>query len=173
MTVDAFLKWDDGTDTRYELVDGQVMAIPMRWAAQALLVTKLVTAIHARASPGFVVYTGCGVRLADDASNFRIPDISVAEGRQRDHWLNEPRLTCEVLMAPTATLDLDRKLAYDRSIPSVVISLILRADARRATVWRRSGDCWNVLDCTVKSALVLPHLEDSLPLDELYEPLEW
>lgn len=97
----------------------------------------------------------------------------MAEGRQRDHWLNEPRLTCEVLMAPTATLDLDRKLAYDRSIPSVVISLILRADARRATVWRRSGDCWNVLDCTVKSALVLPHLEDSLPLDELYEPLEW
>lgn len=60
MTVDAFLKWDDGTDTRYELVDGQVMAIPMRWAAQALLVTKLVTAIHARASPGFVVYTGVG-----------------------------------------------------------------------------------------------------------------
>ena len=27
MTVDEFLRWDDGTDTRYELIDGQIVAM--------------------------------------------------------------------------------------------------------------------------------------------------
>ena len=26
-TVDEFLRWDDGTDTRYELIDGRIFAM--------------------------------------------------------------------------------------------------------------------------------------------------
>jgi hypothetical protein len=29
-TVDGFLAWDDGTDRRYELVGGQIVAVPRR-----------------------------------------------------------------------------------------------------------------------------------------------
>lgn len=172
MTMDAFLKWDDGSDTCYELVDGRVVAMPMRWASQALLVAKLGAAIQTRASRGCGVYIGGGLRIADDALNFRIPDISVAGNRERGHWLNEPRITCDVLMAPTATFDLDRKMAFYRCIPSGEVSLVLRADTRRAMVWRRNGDRWIVQDMTGRGSLVLPHLEDSVPMDELYAPLE-
>ena len=28
MTVDEFLTWDDGIDTRYELVDGELLVTP-------------------------------------------------------------------------------------------------------------------------------------------------
>jgi len=43
MTVDEFLRWDDGTDTRYELVDGQIVAM----APQAG-VTEQLSSIPAR-----------------------------------------------------------------------------------------------------------------------------
>ena len=172
MTVDAFVEWDDGTDTRYELVDGRVVAIPMRWPAQALLVAKLGAMIHAHTSPGFATYIGCGVCIAGDALNFRIPDISVAGRRERGQWLAAPLITCDVLMAPTATFDLDRKLAFYRSISSIEASLIVRADCRRATVWRRHGDRWSVQDMTGRGSLALPHLEDSVMLDEIYALLE-
>jgi hypothetical protein len=112
------------------------------------------------------------LRVAGDALNFRIPDISVAGHRERGQWLTEPRITCDVLMAPTATFDLDRKLAFYRPIPSVEVSLVLRADSRRATLWRRDGDRWIVQDMSGQDSLVLPHLESLVPMDELYEPLE-
>jgi Uma2 family endonuclease len=28
MTLEEFLRWDDGTDTRYELIDGVPVAMP-------------------------------------------------------------------------------------------------------------------------------------------------
>lgn len=48
MTLDEFLVRDDGTDTRYELVDGRVVAIPLRTAPQAALVASLGIAVERR-----------------------------------------------------------------------------------------------------------------------------
>jgi len=29
-TADEFMAWDDGTDTRHELIDGQIVTMPLR-----------------------------------------------------------------------------------------------------------------------------------------------
>jgi Uma2 family endonuclease len=53
MTVDDFLRWEDGTDTRYELVDGSVMAMAPPTPRHGTLVLRLGGAIDAalRARP--------------------------------------------------------------------------------------------------------------------------
>ncbi len=58
MTVDAFLAWDDGTDTRYELIDGRVVAMNPPMPPHAALLTALGAALFARVPRGCRVYTG-------------------------------------------------------------------------------------------------------------------
>ena len=46
MTVDEFLSWDDGTDTRYELADGALRAMAPPDAAHRIVVANVTTLIH-------------------------------------------------------------------------------------------------------------------------------
>src|ERR1051325_8471104 len=45
MTVEEFLRWDDGTDTRYELIDGYVVAMAPPASAHGRLAARLAGAI--------------------------------------------------------------------------------------------------------------------------------
>ena len=58
-TVEEFLEWDDGTDRRYELVDGRIVAIAPPSEAHAAIVSNLAIEIRepapaAQPSPGAV-----------------------------------------------------------------------------------------------------------------------
>ena len=41
MKLAEFLEWDDGTDTRYELVEGRVVALPPTGEAHGTVVANL------------------------------------------------------------------------------------------------------------------------------------
>ena len=45
-TVEEFLAWDDGTDRRYELVDGRIVAIEPSSEAHATIVPNLAMALR-------------------------------------------------------------------------------------------------------------------------------
>ena len=47
MTVAEFLEWDDGTDTRYELVHGRVVKIPPCDVAHSVIAANLGAAVGA------------------------------------------------------------------------------------------------------------------------------
>jgi hypothetical protein len=47
MTLEEFLHWDDGTDTRYELIDGFPLAIAPPAEAHRILAVRLVSRIDA------------------------------------------------------------------------------------------------------------------------------
>jgi hypothetical protein len=50
MTLEEFLRWDDGTEMRYELLGGLPAAIPLSIEAQRMLAVRLATRIDARLS---------------------------------------------------------------------------------------------------------------------------
>ena len=52
MSVAEFLRWEDGTDTRYELVSGFPVAMTPRAEAHRLLATRLVARIDAAVANG-------------------------------------------------------------------------------------------------------------------------
>jgi Uma2 family endonuclease len=62
MTVDEFLAWDDGTDTRYELIDGQIAAMNPPLALHARVVAQLGAALEQRAGENWSIkdYIGSG-----------------------------------------------------------------------------------------------------------------
>jgi Putative restriction endonuclease len=48
MTVADFLTWDDGTDTRYELIDGRPVAMAPVAASHSVIVANLGTALRGK-----------------------------------------------------------------------------------------------------------------------------
>ena len=70
MTLAAFLDWDDGTDTRYELLDGRIVAMAPPIEAHGTIVANLVAAIHPRLRPPCRVVVEAGIIPADRADTW-------------------------------------------------------------------------------------------------------
>jgi Uma2 family endonuclease len=172
MRVDAFLDRDDGTDTRYELIDGRVVAMNPPTAPHALLLTSLGAALLARVSSACRVYTGGGARNLADDWTFRVPDIAVSCTPSRKGWVEAPILVCEILSPSTARLDVTTKLDFYRSLPSIREILVVRTVKRHVTLWRRSDPQWIVEDFIGSALVPLEATTSPLSLDELYAPLD-
>src|SRR4051794_33458043 len=146
MSATEFLAWDNGTDTRYELIDGVPVAIkpPSRDHA---CITNSVGVLADRAlvgrSPCRAVQHGA-VRLPDRAGgNVYVPDVLVTCEPLDDGTLfNAPRLITEVLTP------LDRDFAEHFKVPlygclgSVEEIWLVHSEIRCVEVWRRVGDAW-------------------------------
>src|SRR5262249_35993196 len=109
MTLDEFLRFDDGTDTRYELIDGFPVAMAPPAEAHRILAVRLVSRIdaalagrrpcNAQIEPGVV--------RSDRADSYYVPDIAVtcepnAPGRQ---VMVDPILVVEILSPSTERSD--------------------------------------------------------------------
>lgn len=172
MTVDAFLEWDDGTDTRYELIDGRVVAMNPPMAPHALLLTSLGAALFSRVPKTCRVYTGGGARNFQDQWNYRVPDVVVSCTRSVKNWVENPVLVGEILSPSTARADLTTKFDFYRTLPSLQEILLVRAAKRHVTLWRRADPKWIVEDFIGSALVPLAATERSIPLDELYGPLD-
>lgn len=84
-TLAEFLQWDDGTDTRYELVDGAIVAMNPPQAPHARMVAELGGALRSRLPRGCAVYAGGGAALPGDDHNYRIPDLAVSCTSSTEH----------------------------------------------------------------------------------------
>lgn len=172
ITVGEFLAWDDGTDTRHELVDGEIVAMNPPMARHALLVAELGAAIRARLPVGCRVYIGGGAVLPDDDTNYRIPDLAVSCVPSRKHWVEEPRLVVEVLSDSTRKYDMTGKLAFYRSFSSIGEILLARFDRRWCELWQRAGENWSIKEHVGSSELPLRTTTGPIPLDEIYGALD-
>jgi Uma2 family endonuclease len=174
LTVAEFLERDDGTDTRYELVGGDLVAMNPPSAPHARLSAILAGAIERRLRRPCGVYAGGGAVLPGDDGTYRVPDLAVSCVPSKEHWVEEPRLVVEVLSKSTQKLDVTAKLAFYRSLPSVEEILLVRADQRRCELWQRDeGGTWTVRDFIGSAELPLRVAAASaIPLDEIYLPLD-
>lgn len=172
ITIGEFLAWDDGTDTRYELVDGEIVAMNPPMAPHARLVALLAGAIERRLPPGCGVYVGGGAVLRGDEHNYRIPDLAVSCVPSREHWVEEPRLVVEVLSDSTKKFDMTGKLAFYRAFPSLDEILLARFDRRWCELWQRVGENWSIKEHTGSAELPLRVTTSPIPLDEICAPLE-
>lgn len=170
MTVDEFLDWDDGTDTRYELIDGQPRAMASGSPAHTELVARVTTSLASRVREPCRVHSGATVRHAAEAWRSFIPDVLVTcEPRQEGQKAIEaPRLIVEVLSPSTAGLDHGEKFDFYRAIPSVEEVLFVASTTRRIEVWRRQNGEWHAQLLGKGAMLALIACEGPIAVDEVY-----
>ena len=176
MTREEFLRWDDGTDTHYELIDGFPVAMAPPAEAHRILAVRLVSRIdaalagrrpcNAQIEPGVV--------RPDRADSYYVPDIAVTcepnePGRQA---MVDPILIVEILSPSIERTDRRLKLPIYQAMESVREIMLIDADSHHAELYRRENDRWGIqLVRGTEASLVLTTVDLRISMSELYEGL--
>ena len=169
---DAFLRWNEGREGKYELVKGKVVQNMIRVTRQhARVVQNLMLALRPALDPNqFEVFmVDFGIRTPDGV---RYPDVmvDVAGGSDKDLAVTAPVFVCEVLSSSSIAIDMVEKLDEYTGIASVQSYLVLAPDEPRGWLWSRGTDGWSGplmiegADATIR----LPALSVEIRLGALY-----
>jgi Uma2 family endonuclease len=171
-SLDEFLAFDDGTDRRYELFDGQIVAMAPTSDVHGTLVARLALRIGSGLRPPCEVVIEAGIAPPERSDSWYEADLAVTcaglTGRQ---FVSEPILIAEVLSPSTAATDRDRKLPDYRTIPSLQDILVVSSTEPRIEHFRREGGGWKIHDLRGEGTLRLQALDLALDLAELYNGL--
>jgi Uma2 family endonuclease len=173
MSLDEFLHWDNGTDTRYELIDGVPIAMVPPAEAHRILAVRLVSRIEAalQSRRPCNAQIDAGVLRPDRCDAYYVADVAVTcrpnePGRQA---IAEPILIVEILSPSTERHDRRIKLPIYREIESVQEILLIDSDSYYAEVHRRDANHWIIeLVRGGGSILSLSSVGLSLSMAELY-----
>ena len=168
-TLDEFLAFDDGTEARYELFDGQIVAMAPASDVHGALVARLAVRIGGGLRPPCEVVIEAGIVPPERAESWYEADLAVTcaglTGRQ---FVAAPRLIVEVLSPSTAATDRERKLPDYRTIPALEDILVVSSSEARIEHYRREADGWKIHDLRGEGTLQLAAFGISLDLRELY-----
>jgi Uma2 family endonuclease len=78
MTLEAYLDYDDGTDTRYELVDGLLVDMGAESDVNVVIGSFLFS-IFLQYVPYYCVRRGTEIEVSGQAANTRYPDLVVVD----------------------------------------------------------------------------------------------
>ena len=175
MTFEELLHWDDGTDTRYELIDGFPVAMAPPAEAHRILALRL----GSQADAALAGRRPCnaqiepGVVRSECADSYYVPDIAVTcepnePGRQA---MVDPILIVEILSPSTERTDRRLKLSAYQTIESVREIMLIDADSHHAELYRRpENDHWRIqLVRGAGATLFLASVDLRIPMSELYE----
>lgn len=171
MTVEEFLDWDDGTNTRYELVAGVPAAMEMPTEAHGTIVANATAFLHGQLKRPCRPGVQAGIRLPHANDRFYIADVAVTctPPVRGARAFPDPILNLEVLSPSTAERDRGTKMPDYMMLESLRHVLFASATERRVQLWTRDGPRWTVEDFSGEAAVPISALSVTLPLGVLYE----
>ena len=170
MTVAEFLDRDDGTDTRYELVRGKIVAMAPASGRHSVIVSKINAALQGGLRPPCYVGMNAGVVRPDRDDTFYEADlvVSCTPLRADTLMIPQPTIVIEVLSATTADHDRGGKLYDYRRIESVQEIALVASEQRHVEIWRRRGAKWEVEDLIGDAALELETVGVTITFATIY-----
>lgn len=178
MTLDEFLVWEDGTDTRYELIAGFPMAMAPGLEGHWMLAMRLASRIDAALSSRRPCRAGqeAGILHPDRADTFFVVDVGVtcAPYDARRQYMQEPILLIEILSPSTERHDRRVKIPAYQRIGSVQEILLVDSEARYAALHRRQGDQWIIqISSGAEGTVSLASVGIEISMAELYEGFDF
>jgi len=175
MTVAEFLAWDAPGETRWQLFDGEPIAMAPTSRTHGTLLLELGSLIRNHltdaGSPCTVIAAPGIVPRVRANENFRIPDLAVTCTRYEteEYDVSNPVLIVEVL-SPSNRADTWRNVWAFTTIPSLREILILSSTAVRAELLRRGSDGnWPAASTVIEDGdLILDSINLTLPLPAIY-----
>jgi len=157
MTLAEFLEWDDGTDARYELIEGRVVAMAPTLEAHGTIVGNLFAELRDRLRSLCRAVIGAGIAPPDRSDSFYVADVAVtcAPPEPGVRIMTEPTLIVEVLSPTSVAHDRGLELLDYRRIASVREILLASATERHVESWHRRTDRWEVRDLIGEAEITL------------------
>ena len=174
MTLDEFLRWDDGTETHYELIGGFPVAMAPPAEAHRILAMRLGSRIDAALSKRRPcnAQIEAGVIRADRADTYFEADIAATcEGNESGRQaIKDPFLIVEILSPSTERGDRRVKLPAYRQIATVQEIVLIASDGLYAELHRRAGGQWITEILRVReAAIALTSVGIEVSMSDLYE----
>jgi Uma2 family endonuclease len=174
MSASEFLAWDDGTDTRYELIEGVPWAMAPPSIDHGRIVGNAYGIIEAalrdrrpcRAVPGG------GLRVEEGPPGIvYIPDLLMTcEPLDGRHVSDAAPLVVEVLSPSTKSYDKRFKLPRYSALPFIEEIWLIDSRVRLVQVWYRSGEGWqDEIPLIGRGAFTSHVLGVKVSLDDIYE----
>ena len=137
MTVGEFLAYDDGTDTRYELVGGEMIAMNPPAELHVRIAMNVYDSVAqgncaALAAPTWVAASGTTRTTTPGGSRTSSSRASLKD------FSRTPRVMIEILSPSTEKEDRTRKLDFYRSFATVETILFVWQDTRRVEIHERT-----------------------------------
>jgi Uma2 family endonuclease len=168
MTVDEFLAWDDGTDARYELVGGEIVAMAPATDRNGTIVINIGGALNAVLKPPCRVVGEAGIRRSDRNDRYYVADLAVTcAAPSAGQAVEEPVLIVEVLSPTTEAHDRGRKIPDYRQIPTVAEVLLVSSTRVEIELWRHTGASW-VVNTASEGAIELQSVQASIDFPTMY-----
>lgn len=172
LTVDDYLKAEDGADIRHEYIDGELYAMTGASDRHGLIVGNIYAQLRPllRGTPCQLFANDMKVRLRiQDQDLFYYPDLllSCDPGDRETYYRAQPCLLVEVLSDSTARIDRREKLWAYQTITSLREYLLIAQDTRAVEIYRRADD-W-AHDTVTQGSVRLACLDVELALDVIYE----
>ena len=170
LTVAEFLDRDDGTDTRYELVRGKIVAMAPASGRHSVIVSKINAALQGGLQPPCYVGMNAGVVRPDRDDTFYEADlvVSCTPLRADTLMIPQPTIVIEVLSVTTADHDRGGKLYDYRRIEWVQEIALVASEQRHVEVWRRRGAKWEVEDLIGDAAVELETVGVTMTFATIY-----
>lgn len=176
MTLADFLEWENAQPDRHELVQGEVFSMVGAKRSHVFVVGNLMRELgmHLKGGPCRPVSESGKLELGDETVVY--PDLFVTCDRadlRSDMVFRSPILVVEVLSPSTAAYDKGRKFALYRTLPSLREFVLIDPDTRAVETFRRntSGE-WVLHDFTGSDALLLPCIDASVSMADLFDGLD-
>jgi Uma2 family endonuclease len=174
MSLEEFQRWDDGSETRYELIDGFPVAMAPPAEAHRILAMRLGSRIEAALAGRRPCNAQIepGVVRRDRADSCYVPDIAVTcepnePGRQA---MVDPILVVEILSPSTERSDRRVKLPAYQSLERVREVVLIDADSHHAELYRRENSHWGIERVRgAEATLFLASVDLRIVMSELYE----
>ena len=175
INVDEFLVWDDGTDRRYELVGGEIVAMAPPSNAHGAIVANAVGELRTRLRPPCRVLTEVGVRFVWRDDSYYQADLAVTCSPilPRESAIANSVVLIEVLSPSTMAHDRGVKLVDYRHIASVQEIVFTSSDEKRVELWRRGSEAWTVRDLEASDHLQLESIGFDMAVEGLYDGLDF
>jgi Uma2 family endonuclease len=143
MTLDEFLRWDDGTETHYELIGGFPVAMAPPAAAHRMLATRLVSRIDFALEKRRPCNAQADAGIARPECMDTYFEADIAATCERHEFVqqarSEPFAIVEILSPSTERHDRRVKLPAYRQIETVDEVVLMASDDIYAEVHRRAA----------------------------------
>lgn len=159
MSVDEFLVWNDGTDTKYELIDGVPVAMAPTYGAHQIIAGNAArhigNALDRR--PPCHVRSEAGILKPNSFRNYFQADLAVTckPHEPGQYAVPDPLVIVEILSRSTEDHDRKVKLPVYRSIASVQEIVLIHSEMLFVEVHRRLDDTRWQVDLLVEDGDVL------------------
>ncbi|OUC13797.1 MAG: hypothetical protein B0A82_16000 [Alkalinema sp. CACIAM 70d] len=115
MSLEDYLNYDDGTDTRYELVDGVLVAMGAESPINNTIVMVLLGVLGSLGIPFYRFATGHHIQVDSNKATARQPDLIVHTEESIQAILKEGKMLRSEMPAPLLVVEVVSNSDHDRS----------------------------------------------------------